>query len=255
MGVRHVSQTIIEDPGTRATPFRRDSMNRQFVLGVLGALCAAAAAQPAAAQSWDRWDRRGVGVSVGLGSPGYYDYAYGGYGTGCTCASPGYSYRTERSYPAYSSYAYAGYPDAGYGYSGYSYAYDTYPGYGYASVGIGITDRSWRGSRYGYSARGYAVRERDFDRGTTVRTRAAAFRDADSRTRLQGRGDFSRREVQGSVRENGGLRERSAAAVRSGGGVEGRALATGTEGRASGARARIDAGTGGRPMRSSGETR
>jgi hypothetical protein len=242
-------------------------MNRKLVLGVLIALSATAAVQPAAAQWSDRWDRGGgFGISVGFGSPGYDDYAYTGYGAGCTCARAPYGSAGVRRYPSYSGYAYADSPYADYGYSRYSYSDytydDDYPGYGYASVGIGVTDRSRRGLRYrGYmDTAGYAGRDRDFDRRSTVRARTAArsnFVDTDSRTRFQARGETSRRDVQGTVHASEGMRERSAT-VRSGGSLEDRAPAGATEGRASGARAgaRIEGGAGARPMRgNAGETR
>jgi hypothetical protein len=123
-------------------------------------------------------------------------------------------------------------------------------------------NRSWRGSRYrGYTdTAGYAGRDRDFDRRSTVRARTAArsnFVDTDSRTRFQAQGETSRRDVQGTVHASEGMRERSAT-VRSGGSLEGRVPAGATEGKASGARAgaRIEGGAGARPMRgNAGETR
>jgi hypothetical protein len=241
-------------------------MTRKLVLGVLVALSAVAASQPAAAQWHDRWDRGGVfGVSGGFGSPGYDDYAYAGYGAGCSCSRGPYVSARVRSYPSYSGSAYADYPYSDYGYSRYSssdYGYsDDYPGYGYASVGVGVRDRSWRGSRYsGYTdTAGYAGRDRDFDRRSTLRARTAERSDAvdtDSRSRFQARGETNRRDQQRSVRATEGTRERSATVGR--GGLEGRASVGGTEGRSSGARAgaRIEGGAGGRPMRgNAGETR
>ncbi|SRR5260370_33777725 len=69
---------------------------------------------------------------------------------------------------------------------------------------------------------------------------------------------FNRIEAQGSVRESGDIRERSAGAVRSGGIGEGQASAVTTEGKAADARtgARIDGGAGGHSMRgNAGEAR
>jgi hypothetical protein len=242
-------------------------MTRKLVLGVLVALSAVAASQPAAAQWHDRWDRGGgFGLNVGFVSPGYGDYAYAGYGAGCSCArSPYVSARVRSSYSPYSGYAYADYAYSDYGYSRYSYSDygygDDYPGYGYASVGVDVRDRSWRGSRYsGYTdTAGYAGRDRDFDRRSNLRARTAARSDVvgtDSRTRFQARGETNRRDQQGSIRATEGTRERSATVGR--GGLEGRASVGGTEGRSSGARAgaRIEGGAGGRPMRgNAGETR
>jgi hypothetical protein len=243
-------------------------MTRKLVLGVLVALSAVAASQPAAAQWHDRWDRGGgFGVSFGFGSAGYDDYAYAGYGEGCTCARAPYVSARVRSYPSYSRYAYADsdygysrYSYSDYGYSDYGYGGD-YPGYGYASVGGGVRDRSWRGSRYsGYAdTAGYAGRDRDFDRRSTLRARTAArsdFVDTDSRTRFQARGETNRRDQQRSIRATEGTRERSATVGR--GGLESRASIGGTEGRTSGARsaARTEGGAGGRTMRGNpGETR
>src|SRR5262245_18073901 len=171
-------------------PSEEKRMRRQVLLGVLVALASAAAAQPAAAQWYDRGDRGGFGVSVGFGSPGYYDYGYAGYGSRCICAPGGYA----SSYPrasygyayapssssygyscpsSYSSYAYADSVGYSSSYSRYGYDYGS-PGYGYASVGIGVTDRSWCTSRFyrddGRTVSGrVAIRDRDFDRSDRVR--------------------------------------------------------------------------------------
>src|SRR5262245_20736306 len=208
-------------------PSEEKRMRRQVLLGVLVALASAAAAQPAAAQWYDRGNRGGFGVSVGFGSPGYYDYGYAGYGSRCTYAPGAYA----SSYPR-ASYGYAYAPSSSsYAYSRYGYDYG-YPGYGYASVGIGVTDRSWRTSRFyrddGRTVSGrVAIRDRDFDRSDRVRQRTAVRGEVatESRAGVRARGE-------GAIRAEGS----GGTTVRSGATVQGRAAVNATEGRGSGAR-------------------
>jgi hypothetical protein len=182
-------------------------MTRKSVLGVLIALSAVAVAQPAAAQ-W--YDRGAFGVGVGFGAAPAYGYA--AYGPGCTCPPAAYAGYTYGGSPAYySSYAYGGYPSAySYSYSDYGYAY---PRSGYASVGIGVTDRSFRSSRI---YRGPAMRERQFVGAQRQIGAREQFSAVDSRVRAQGRSTIDTRRRNGSA-----AAARGRAGVASGGGPQG----------------------------------
>jgi hypothetical protein len=102
------------------------------------------------------------GVSVGVGSGGYYgDYGYGGY--------PGYGY----GYPQY-GYGYnAGYPAYGYGYAPYYGWYDDfyYPGSGYYVYDRYRRPHRWTDAqrRYWESRRQQAMSSKEFRRQMEAR--------------------------------------------------------------------------------------
>src|SRR5262245_53699868 len=172
---------------------RRMSMRRGVAMAALIGGFVAATTLPAAAQyvgiglGDPGWGGGGVGMSVGLGAPGFYGPypAYPSYYTAAPAAYPSYYAAApayEYSGPSYGAYGYAGAP--AYGYSSTT-IYE--PGYAYGSSGYvggyreGIRSRSYAAGSYREGVRSRSairaarpeVGERTFSRGTrgtTVRT-------------------------------------------------------------------------------------
>jgi hypothetical protein len=240
-------------------------MRRGVAIAALAAGFVAAAALPAAAQGLDyaAWDEPvggGFGVSVGVGSPGYYGYAadypagyYAGsayaYGpSGCSCAPAagygyasyggGYAYQPSHAYS--SSYAYEpGYAYGGsYGYR--SYSYDSGPRYGRSRSRVAARGEFHEatGTRSEIRSGGIA-RERGVVRtgaraqaiGTGVRQRGASVRtgaNVRSETSInQGRTGMSAR----GANMRGGNATGGEATVGRGAAASGRAPAAGASGR------------------------
>ena len=260
-------------------------MNRKIVMAALAALTVAATTAPALAQGPDRsswggpefavgvgfgdygWNDRyydnayyrrpGVGVSVGVGSPGWGsdDWNYSSYAAaptyGCSCAN---RYRTTRVAPRYrsSDYAWGGYPN--------DYAYDDnyYGGYyggGYASANFGWNDDGWA------SRRTWRDDDRRFDRFSREdRVRAdVSVGGRETRGSRMNRTAFSERTSGEArlTRGNGDFRGGTSGEIRARGSVESRGGASGeirgTVGRGGGAAMRAGSSSGGR--RGGDETR
>jgi hypothetical protein len=120
-------------------------LRREVAIAALAAGFVAAAALPAAAQGYAAWDEPvggGFGVSVGVGSPGYYGYA---------ADYPAGSY--ARSAYAYGPGGCSCAPAAGYGYASYGGGYAYQPSH---AVGRGAA-ASGRAPAAGASDRGEAI--------------------------------------------------------------------------------------------------
>jgi hypothetical protein len=216
-----------------------NNMKQKIVLTGLAALMLTASAVPASAQArrgsdiyisspsdYGGWYGDyaqygpGIGVSVGVGAPGWADdnWAYGAYAAApCAC---GTTYRSARIAPRYRSSGWGSYSND---YAYYPYD-DYYYGGTYASVGVGWSDDGWRsrrtwrdGDRFDRSRRDDRVRSSD-----RSRTTGDSF-VAQSRTTVRGGADTrgARSEFRGGVNaEIGGTSGRAGAEFRSGTGSE-----------------------------------
>lgn len=159
---------------------------------------------------------------IGLGSPGYYDPYYDGYGY-----KSGYGYNTGYGYGYDSGYGY-GYPSGGYGHSPYGYGYGSgfpsyygwndgyyYPGTGYYVYDqyrrphrwSGPQERYWRDRQRTYSdATQRGVREMlanwgDFRRDRRQDNKAYRVERRDDRRELR-RGTVTREEYRTDRRDD-----------------------------------------------------